>query len=218
MYRLGPSGVCAGRFFFRYRPPRPRVGTVLCRKWPRMRDKVLPARTGAGVNAKKFAQRTINAPKMAFYGLLGELFRENTGGGVVLGELFRGSAREVGCWANFFAESRQEEVCWESFVPVDPAEPGGRESFVSLRTRCGLHRAFLAPTPRPSMPLSCAAATRGPGGHAQSASGNRIPDPSVMRSSPHANRPPTNHAGADGNIMNAWDASSNKQRNRGKQR
>ena len=55
-----------------------------------MRDKVLPARTGAGVNAKKFAQRTINAPKMAFYGLLGELFRENTGGGVVLGELFRG--------------------------------------------------------------------------------------------------------------------------------
>lgn len=173
MYRLGPSGVCAGRFFFRYRPPRPRVGTVLCRKWPRMRDRVLPARTGAGVNAKKFAQRTINAPKMAFYGLLGELFRENTGGGVVLGELFRGSAREVGCWANFFAESRQEEVCWESFVPVDPAEPGGRESFVSLRTRCGLHRAFLAPTPRPSMPLSCAAATRGPGGHAQSASGNR---------------------------------------------
>ena len=54
-------------------------------------------------SAKKFAQRTINAPKMAFYGLLGELFRENTGGGVVLGELFRGSAREVGCWANFFA-------------------------------------------------------------------------------------------------------------------
>ena len=204
MYRLGPSGVCAGIVFFRYRPPRPRVGTVLCRKWPRMRDKVLPARTGAGVNAKKFAQRTINAPKMVFYGLLGELFR--------------GSAREVWCWANFFAESRQEEVCWESFVPVDPAEPGGRESFVSLRTRCGLHRAFLAPTPRPSMPLSCVAATRGPGGHAQSASGNRIPDPSVMRSSPHANRPPAHHAGADGNIMNAWDASSNKQRNRGKQR
>ena len=49
-------------------------------------------RTGAGVNAKKFAQRTINDPKMAFYGLLGELFR--------------GSAREVGCWANFFAEFR----------------------------------------------------------------------------------------------------------------
>lgn len=53
---------------------------------------IRPARTGAGVNAKKFAQRTINDPKMAFYGLLGELFR--------------GSAREVGCWANFFAEFR----------------------------------------------------------------------------------------------------------------
>ena len=60
------------------------------------REIIRPARTGAGVNAKKFAQRTINDPKMAFYGLLGELFRENTGGGVVLGELFRGSAREVG--------------------------------------------------------------------------------------------------------------------------
>ena len=108
-----------------------------------MRDKVLPARTGAGTNAKKFAQRTINAPKMAFYGLLGELFRESTGGGVVLGELFRGSAREVGCWANFFAKALVEGLCWESFVPVDPAEPGGWASFVSLRARCGLHRAFL---------------------------------------------------------------------------
>ena len=56
------------------------------------REIIRPARTGAGVNAKKFAQRTINDPKMAFYGLLGELFR--------------GSAREVGCWANFFAEFR----------------------------------------------------------------------------------------------------------------
>lgn len=125
----------------------------MCRKRPRMRDKVLPARTGAGTNAKKFAQRTINAPKMAFYGLLGELFRESTGGGVVLGELFRGSAREVGCWANFFAEFRQEEVCWESFVPVDSVEPGSRASFVSLRARCGLHRAFLRPSaPRPAAP------------------------------------------------------------------
>ena len=84
------------------------------------REIIRPARTGAGVNAKKFAQRTINDPKMAFYGLLGELFRENTGGGVVLGELFRentgggvvlgelfrGSVREVRCWANFFAEFR----------------------------------------------------------------------------------------------------------------
>ena len=59
-------------------------GGVLAREYFR------PARTGAGMNAKKFAQRTIKAPKMAFYDLLGELFRENTGGGVVLGELFRG--------------------------------------------------------------------------------------------------------------------------------
>ena len=43
-----------------------------------------------GVSAKKFALRTKNGPKLAFYGVLGELFRENTAGWVVLGELFRG--------------------------------------------------------------------------------------------------------------------------------
>ena len=43
-----------------------------------------------GVSAKKFAQRTKNGPKSAVYGVLGELFRENTAGGVALGELCRG--------------------------------------------------------------------------------------------------------------------------------
>ena len=41
-------------------------------------------------SAKKFAQRTTNAPKMAFYGLPGEFFRENTVVGAALGELCRG--------------------------------------------------------------------------------------------------------------------------------
>ena len=93
------------------------------------------------------------------------------------------------------------------------AELGGWASFVSLRARRGLHRAFLAPIGAPPSgappidPLSCAAATRGPGGHAQPAGGNRIPDPSVMRSSPHANRPPTHHAGAGGIAKNVWGVS-----------
>jgi len=43
-----------------------------------------------GVSAKKFSQRTKNAPKMAFYGLPGEFFRENTVVGAALGELCRG--------------------------------------------------------------------------------------------------------------------------------
>ena len=43
-----------------------------------------------GASAKKFSQRTKNAPKMAFYGLPGELFRGNTGGGPLPGEVFRG--------------------------------------------------------------------------------------------------------------------------------
>ena len=38
-----------------------------------------------GVSAKKFAQRTKNGPKMAFSGVLGELFRGNADGGGVLG-------------------------------------------------------------------------------------------------------------------------------------
>ncbi|SIA87088.1 Uncharacterised protein [Mycobacteroides abscessus subsp. abscessus] len=43
-----------------------------------------------GVSVKKFAQPTKNAPKMAFYGLPGELFRGNTDGAVALGEFCRG--------------------------------------------------------------------------------------------------------------------------------
>ena len=59
--------------------------------WP-VREKVRPARPVAGVSAKKFAQRTKNGPKSAFYGVLGELFRGSATGSPVLGELFRGSA------------------------------------------------------------------------------------------------------------------------------
>ena len=45
-----------------------------------------------GVSAKKFALRTKNSPKLAVYGVLGEVFRENTAEGAALGELFRGRA------------------------------------------------------------------------------------------------------------------------------
>ena len=57
-----------------------------------------------GVSAKKFSQRTKNAPKMAFYGLPGELFRGSAAGGAVLGELFRGSAQEGGLPGEVFRE------------------------------------------------------------------------------------------------------------------
>ena len=40
-----------------------------------VREQVRPARSVVGVSAKKFAQRTKNASKSAFYGVLGELFR-----------------------------------------------------------------------------------------------------------------------------------------------
>ena len=81
-----------------------------------MRDKVLPARVVGGESGKKFSLRAKSGPKSAFWG--------------VPGEFCTGWAAEPG--------GR------ESFVPVDPVEPGSRASFVSLRARCGLHRAFLA--------------------------------------------------------------------------
>ena len=54
-----------------------------------VREKVRPARLGVGVSAKKFARRTQNGPKSAFFG--------------VLGELFRGEPEKAGCWASFVA-------------------------------------------------------------------------------------------------------------------
>ena len=44
---------------------------------------------GHRVSAKKLAQHTKNGPKLAFCGVLGELFRGNAAGGAVLGEFFR---------------------------------------------------------------------------------------------------------------------------------
>lgn len=172
---------CAGRVFYRYRPLRPRAGTVLFRKRLCMRDKVLPARVVGGESGKKFSLRAKSGPKSAFWG--------------VPGEFCTGWAAEPG--------GR------ESFVPVDPVEPGSRASFVSLRARCGLHRAFLAPIGAP--PIDAAVmrcrytCARWP--CPTGASGNRIPDPSV-RSLPHASRPPTHHAWTGGN------ASISKQRKR----
>ena len=57
-----------------------------------VREKVRPARSVADASAKKFALRTKNGPQSAVYGVLGELFRENTAGWAVPGELFRGTA------------------------------------------------------------------------------------------------------------------------------
>ena len=44
---------------------------------------------GHRVGAKKLAQHRKNGPKLAFCGVLGELFRGNAAGGAVLGEFFR---------------------------------------------------------------------------------------------------------------------------------
>ena len=43
-----------------------------------------------GASAKNFALRAKNGPKLAVYGVPGELFRGNAAGGAVLGEFIRG--------------------------------------------------------------------------------------------------------------------------------
>ena len=130
----------------------------------------------------------------------------------MLGELFRGSAREVGCWANFFAEFRQEEACGESFVPVDPAELGGWASFVSLRARCGLHRAFLTPIGAP--PIDAAVMRcRYTCARWSCPTGQWEPHPGSVRYAFIAPRKPPAHASCGGGRQYE-DSSSNTQRNR----
>ena len=59
------------------------LGCVLCAKKFALLGLIV------GASAKKFALRTKNGPKLAFCGVLGEFFRDNTAGGVALGEFFR---------------------------------------------------------------------------------------------------------------------------------
>ena len=57
-----------------------------------------------GLCAKKFALRTKYGPKSVVCGVLGEFFRENTAGGVVLGELFRARCGKGRHSDGFFVE------------------------------------------------------------------------------------------------------------------
>ena len=65
---------------------------------------------------EKFALRTKNGPKSAFYGVLGELFREYAAGRVTLGELIRARYGKGRHSDGFFVEksrflSRNDDVC-----------------------------------------------------------------------------------------------------------
>lgn len=57
------------------------------------REKVRLVRSDVNANAKKFAQRGKNGPKIAVDGVLGESFRENAAGVPLLGELCRARGR-----------------------------------------------------------------------------------------------------------------------------
>ncbi|MBS7071581.1 MAG: hypothetical protein KH092_04690 [Actinomyces sp.] len=69
-----------------------------------------------GVSAKKFAQRRKNGPKLAFCGVLGELFRGNAAGRGVLGEFFRGNSAGEALLGEFFRDPAAVGSCWANFV------------------------------------------------------------------------------------------------------
>ena len=87
-----------------------------------VRDFFLPARRVGGGSGTKFSLHAKSGPKSAFWGVPGEFCTGWACQGRLLGEFCTG-------WA---------------------AEPGSRASFVSLRARRGLHRAFLAPIAPPN--------------------------------------------------------------------
>ena len=76
---------------------------------------------------KKFAQPTKNAPKMAFYGLPGELFRGNTDGAVALGEFCRGLSGGEGVLGEFCRACR----------PATATGPGSATGPVPAAILCG---------------------------------------------------------------------------------
>ena len=80
-------------------------GCVLCAKKFALRGLMV------GASAKKFAQRTKNSPKLAVYGVLGELFRGWGVGGGVLGELFRGRVAEGAVLGELFRACRPTTAC-----------------------------------------------------------------------------------------------------------
>ena len=80
-----------------------------------------------GGSAKRFAQPTKNAPKMAFYGLPGELFRGNTDGAVALGEFCRGLSGGEGVLGEFCRACR----------PATATGPGSATGPVPAAILCG---------------------------------------------------------------------------------
>ena len=152
LYRVGLSRPLAGRVLYRVGLSRPLAGRVLYRKWPRMRDKVLPARVVGGGSGKKFSLHAKSGPKSAFWGLLGEFCTGWACQGRLLGEFCTGSGSACGIKFSLHAKSGPKLAFWGSlgeFCTGWAAEPGSRASFVSLRARRGLHRAFLAPIAPP---------------------------------------------------------------------
>ena len=107
-----------------------------------------------GMSAKKFAQRTKNNPQSAFYGVLGEFFRENTAGGVTPGEVFRGTAAERTVLGELFRGNA-------AGIPV-PGESCRRQAALGSRRRPPTSRAPAQREPGKPATASCRRKTQTP--------------------------------------------------------
>ena len=130
-----------------------------------VRDFFLPACRVGGGSGTKFSLHAKSGPKSAFWGLLGEFCTgwaaEPLAGRVLYRKWHRMRdkvlpARVVGGGSgtkfSLHAKSGPKSAFWGllgEFCTGWAAEPGSRASFVSLRARRGLHRAFLAPIAPP---------------------------------------------------------------------
>ena len=117
-----------------------------------VRDFFLPACRVGGGSGTKFSLHAKSGPKSAFWGLLGEFCTGWACQGRLLGEFCTGSGSACGIKFSLHAKSGPKSAFWGllgEFCTGWAAEPGSRASFVSLRARRGLHRAFLAPIAPP---------------------------------------------------------------------
>ena len=86
-----------------------------------MRDKVLPARVVGGSSGTKFSLLASNAPKSAFFGVLGEFCTGSTREGCEQGGFCTGPSNQVcRAWSGLVLWAGCFEGCWLLLVVLCP--------------------------------------------------------------------------------------------------
>ena len=86
-----------------------------------------------GVSAKKFALRTKNGPKMAVYGVPGELFRGTVAERSVLGEFCRVTTQVRPLLGGRHLRSNREPTCWDHHERMGMKKALPKECLVEMQ-------------------------------------------------------------------------------------